>query len=181
VSKKNLRKKLINLRKNNFREQGITFIQFKKILKKLNLRNKINIGGYYPINSEIECLDILKKLEKNNFKISLPVTKKKNNMDFYKWSFKDPLIVNNRGIPEPVIKKKVYPDILIVPLVGFDKNKFRLGYGGGFYDRYIIKILNMKRVITVGFAFSFQETIKIPTDKFDQKLDIILTDKEIVK
>ena len=79
------------------------------------------------------------------------------------------------------VKKKVYPDILIVPLVGFDENKFRLGYGGGFYDRYISKILNIKRVITIGFAFSFQETFKIPTNKFDQKLDIVLTNKGFVK
>ena len=181
MSKENLRKKLINLRKNNFKKKGITFIQFKKILKKLNLKKKINVGGYYPINSEIGCLDILENLEKNNFKISLPVTRKKNNMDFYEWSFKDPLKVSSRGIPEPSIIKKVYPDVLIVPLVGFDKNKFRLGYGGGFYDRYISQILNIKRVITVGFAFSFQEILKIPTNKFDQKLDIILTNKGIVK
>ena len=181
MSKKNLRKKLIYLRKVNFKDQGLNYIQFTKILKKLNLRNNINIGGYYPINSEIKCLDILEKLEKNNFKISLPVTKKKNNMDFYEWSFKDLLKVSNRGIPEPMTKKKVYPDVLIIPLVGFDKNKFRLGYGGGFYDRYISKILNKKRVITVGFAFSFQEIFKIPTNKFDQKLDIILTNKSIIK
>ena len=181
MSKENLRKKLINLRKTNFKEKGITFIQFKKILKKLNLKKKINIGGYYPINSEIGCLDILEKLEKNNFKISLPITNKKNNMDFYEWSFNEPLKVSNQGIPEPDAKKKVYPDILIVPLVGFDKNKFRLGYGGGFYDRYISKILNIKKVITIGFAFSFQETLKIPTNKFDQKLDIVLTNKGFVK
>ena len=181
MSKENLRKKLINLRKNNFKEKGITFIQFKKILKKLNLKKKINIGGYYPINSEIGCLDILEKLERNNFKISLPITSKKNNMNFFEWSFNDLLKVSNLGIPEPIARKKVYPDVLIVPLVGFDKNKFRLGYGGGFYDRYISKVIKIKKMITVGFAFSFQETLKIPTNEFDQKLDIILTNKEIVK
>ena len=181
MSKKNLRKKLINLRKTNFEDRGITFTQFKRIMKKLNLKNNINIGGYYPINNEIGCLDILEKLEKNNFKISLPVTKKKNNMDFYLWSFKDSLKVSNRGIPEPFTTKKVFPDVLIIPLVGFDKNKFRLGYGGGFYDRYISKILNIKRIITIGFAFSFQEILKVPTNKFDQKLDLILTNKGIIK
>ena len=181
MSKENLRKKLINLRKKNYKEQVISFTQFKKILKKFNLKNKINIGGYYPINSEIDCLDILEMFENNNFKISLPVTEKKNNMNFYEWSFKDLLKVSNRGIPEPIKRNKVYPDILIVPLVGFDNDKFRLGYGGGFYDRYISKILNIKKVITIGFAFSFQETFKIPTNKFDQKLDIILTNKSIVK
>ena len=181
MSKKNLRKILINLRKKNFKDQAITFIQFKRILKKMNLKNDINIGGYYPINSEIGCLDILEKLENNNFKISLPVIKNKNNMNFYEWSFKDPLKVSKRGIPEPYIKKKVFPDVMIVPLVGFDKNKFRLGYGGGFYDRYIAKLLKLKKVITIGFAFRFQEVQSIPVNKYDKKLDFILTNKGILK
>ena len=181
MSKENLRKKLINLRKNNFKEKGINFIKFKSILKKFNLKKNINIGGYYPINSEIGCLDILEKLEKKNYKISLPVTKKNNSMDFYEWSFQSSLKVSYQGIPEPYIKKKVFPDVLIVPLVGFDKNKFRIGYGGGFYDRYISKLLNSKNVLTVGFAFSFQKVKKIPINKYDKKLDFILTEKGIVK
>ena len=90
MSKEILRKKLINLRKINFADQKISFLKFEKILKKFYLKKKIYIGGYYPINSEIGCLDILQKLEKNKFKISLPVTKKNNNMDFYEWSFKEP-------------------------------------------------------------------------------------------
>ena len=181
MSKEYLRKKLINLRKTNFKEQGVSFIQFKRILKKLKLKKNINIGGYYPINSEIGCLDILEMLEKNNFKISLPVTKTNNDMDFYEWSFQDSLKVSYQGIPEPNSKKKVFPDVLIVPLVGFDNNKFRLGYGGGFYDRYIVKLSNIKKVLTVGFAFSFQKVKKIPINNFDQKLDFILTNKGIMK
>ena len=181
MSKKNLRKKLINIRRNNFVDQTISFSRFNKILKKYNLKKNINIGGYYPVNSEISCLDVLEILEKKNFKISLPVTKKNNNMDFYQWSFKNTLRVSQQGIPEPNTKKKVIPDVLIVPLVGFDRYKFRLGYGGGFYDRYICKILKFKKILTVGFAFSFQEISKIPINKFDQKLNFILTDKEIIK
>ena len=181
MSKEYLRKKLINFRKNNFKEHSITIIQFKRILKKLNLKKNINIGGYYPINSEIGCLDILEKLEKNNFKISLPVTKKNNDMDFYEWSFRETLKVSYQGIPEPNTKKKVFPDVLIVPLVGFDNNKFRLGYGGGFYDRYISKLSNFKEVLTVGFAFPFQEVKNIPINKYDKKLDFILTNKGVIK
>ncbi len=181
MSKKILRKKLINIRRNNFVDQTISFDQFKKILRKYNLKSNINIGGYYPVNSEINCLEILEILEKNNFKISLPITKKNNSMDFYEWSFQNSLSVNQQGIPEPNTKKKVIPDVLIVPLVGFDRYKFRLGYGGGFYDRYISKILKFKKILTVGFAFSFQEISKIPVNKFDQKLNYILTNKEIIK
>ena len=68
---------------------------------------------------------------------------------------------------------------MIVPLVGFDINKYRLGYGGGFYDRYIAKILKLKNIVTIGFAFHFQEIKKIPINKFDKKLDFILTENYI--
>ena len=102
-------------------------------------------------------------------------------MDFYEWSFKDSLRVSQQGIPEPNTKKKVIPDVLIVPLVGFDRYKFRLGYGGGFYDRYIAKLSNLKKILTVGFAFSFQEVKNIPINKHDKKLDFILTNNGIVK
>ena len=61
-------------------------------------------------------------------------------MDFFYWSTKDPLKINKYGIPEPISNKVKYPDILLVPLVAYDKNLNRIGYGGGFYDRYIKKI-----------------------------------------
>tara|TARA_B100000401_G_scaffold355186_1_gene252709 strand:- start:146 stop:691 length:546 start_codon:yes stop_codon:yes gene_type:complete len=181
VSKKNLRKKLITLRKINFSNQNISFMKFKKILSKLKIKKNKNIGGYYPINCEIGSLKILKKLEKNRFKISLPVIKKNNVMDFYEWSFMKPLKISRQGIPEPYTVKKVLPDVLIVPLVGFDKNKFRLGYGGGYYDRYISRLLKIKNIVTIGFAFSFQKLKKVPRNKYDQKLDFILTDTGIIK
>ena len=66
-------------------------------------------------------------------------------MNFYEWSFYEPLVINTFGIPEPISKKKIYPDILLVPLVAFDNDLNRLGYGGGFYDRYLKKIKNKKK------------------------------------
>ena len=61
-------------------------------------------------------------------------------MSFYQWSTNDPLAINKFGIPEPISKMVKYPDVLLVPIVAFDKNFNRIGYGGGFYDRYINKI-----------------------------------------
>ena len=87
MSKEYLIKKVINLRRVKYLCHNKNFFNFQKILKKSKFKSIINVGGYYPINSEMECLDILKKLDKNKFKISLPVIKK-NDMDFYEWSFK---------------------------------------------------------------------------------------------
>ena len=68
----------------------------------------------------------------------------------------------------------------MVPFVSFDNELNRLGYGGGFYDRYIEKIEKVKKVIKIGLAFSYQKIKKIPTNKFDKKLDFIITEKDIL-
>ena len=99
-------------------------------------------------------------------------------MDFFQWSIKDPLVVNKYGIPEPISDKIIYPNIILVPLVAFDKNFNRIGYGGGFYDRYIRKIKRIKKIVTIGLAYSFQKVNKIPIKDYDIKLDYIITDKE---
>ena len=102
-------------------------------------------------------------------------------MNFYDWSFKDPLSINTYGIPEPISKKKVYPEILLIPLVAFDNELNRLGYGGGYYDRYISNLSNKKNIIKIGFGFSFQKINKLPINKYDKKLDYIITEKNFIK
>ena len=123
-------------------------------------------------------MPILKKLEKLKYIISLPKIGKNYSMNFFLWSINNPLNINEYGIPEPITNKIIYPDILLVPLVAYDKNKNRLGYGGGFYDRYIKKIKKIKKVLTIGVAFSYQRVKKIPIDKNDIKLDFIITEKK---
>jgi len=150
------------------------------LLKKEKLTKK-NIGGYYPVNFELDDLSILKELEKKNFNISLPKIKKNYDMDFYRWSFNEPLKINKYGIPEPVSKILIYPDILLVPLVAFDKKLNRLGYGGGYYDRLIEKLTKRKKILKIGLAFSVQKINKVPINKYDKKLDYVLTNKYIIK
>ena len=181
MNKLQIRKTILRIRKKKFDKKlkinSYKFISFLKI----NSPNLKNIGGYYPYNYEIDDLEILDLLEKKQFNISLPIIKKNNQMNFFKWSNNDPLKVNKFGIPEPVSSKIFYPDILLVPLVGYDDNLYRLGYGGGFYDRYIEKIEKIKKVIKIGLAFSFQKITSIPTSKYDKKLDFVITEKEILK
>jgi|TARA_Y100000389_G_scaffold190938_1_gene216390 5-formyltetrahydrofolate cyclo-ligase len=181
VNKSEIRKKIFQLRKKNYLNNlSIKSAVFLKFLKKKKIMNKI-IGGYYPYNYEIDTLNILKILEKNNYSISLPKINKNNKMSFYEWSFKDPLSINTYGIPEPISKKKVSPEILLIPLVAYDKELNRLGYGGGFYDRYISSIPFDKKIIKIGLAFSFQKVDKIPIKKYDKKLDYIMTEKNLIQ
>ena len=178
MSKKLLRKKLIFIRKKNFKKFENIEKKIFDIIKNIKFKIKI-IGGYYPINYELDCLPALQKLLEKNFLISLPVVGDSNQMNFFNWSLDTHLKVNNLGIPEPVSKKIVYPDLILVPLVGFDKNKFRLGYGGGYYDRYIEKVSKLKKFKTVGLSFSFQEINKLPVNNFDKKLDFVITENKI--
>ena len=174
VSKKIIRKNILKKRKNNFKKANINYSLLKKIFKihKIN-KNKI-IGGYYPINFEIDCLQILKNLSKEGYKISLPVTKENKTMNFFEWSFNEILLLSSLGIPQPNKLKKVIPDVLLVPLVAFDRFNNRLGYGGGFYDRYLN---DNKKILSIGFAFSCQKVNRLEINPFDKKLDVILTEK----
>ena len=179
--KSKLRKKILKAReKFNTKNIHIDFNQIIKILKKEKISKKI-VGGYYPVNFEVDDLELLKKFEKNRFVISLPVISKNFQIDFYKWTFSDPLKINKYGIPEPEIRNIVYPDILLIPLVAFDKNLNRLGYGGGYYDRLIEKLSKKKKIIKIGLALSVQKIDKVPVNIYDQKLDYIVTNKYILK
>ena len=181
MNKSEIRKKILKKRKENyFKNLSINKNKFFKFLKNIKLNNKI-IGGYYPYNYEIDILEILKLLEKKNYKISLPKIKKKNQMNFFEWSFNDPLSINKYGIPEPISKKIIYPDVLIIPLVAFDNELNRLGYGGGYYDRYLAKSFKKKRIIKIGIAYSFQKLNKIPINKYDIRLDYIITEEKFYK
>jgi 5-formyltetrahydrofolate cyclo-ligase len=163
VLKSKLRKKILKVRqKFNTKNIQINFNQIIKILKR-------------------ESLELLREFKKNKFNISLPIIKKNFQMDFYSWSFSEPLKINKYGIPEPESKNIVYPDVLLIPLLAFDKNLNRLGYGGGYYDRLIERLSKKKNIIKIGLAFSIQEIDKVPINMYDQKLDYIVTNKHIIK
>ena len=178
MNKSAIRKRILKIRKqNSYKNLEINYKNLLKILKKEKISGK-KLGGYYPYNFEVDDIKILKKLEKQKYQISLPKIRKNFKMDFFSWNPKDPLIINELGIPEPITNKIEYPDILLVPMVAFDEKLNRLGYGGGFYDRYIKKIKRIKKIITIGLAYSFQRINQIPADKYDVKLDFIVTNKK---
>jgi len=145
-------------------------------------KKKITIAGYYPSNYEVNILNFLREASKKRFKIVLPVIRSSNKMSFKPWIFKEPLYVNQFGILEPKnSKKKIIPDLIMVPLVAFDNRLNRIGYGKGYYDRSLRKISKIKKnVISLGIAYSFQKCKKIPINNYDFKLDYIFTEKGII-
>jgi 5-formyltetrahydrofolate cyclo-ligase len=181
VIKSKIRKKILDIRKKKNRKNiKFSFLKIFKEIKK-NISKKKIIGGYYPVNFEIDILDFLEKLEIKGLQLCLPVVKKNNEMDYYSWSTKNLLKLNKYGIPEPEKIKKVFPDIVLVPLVAFDNRLYRIGYGGGYYDRYIEKLSNKKNLFKIGIAHSCQKINRVPTNKYDKKLDIIITEKYVLR
>ena len=177
MNKLQIRKKIFQLRKKNYSKYfSINAEKLLKFIERKKIKCKV-IGGYYPYNYEADTLKILEKLKKKKYLISLPKINKNNKMDFYHWSNEDPLSINSYGIPEPTSKKKVNPDILLIPLIAYDNYLNRLGYGGGFYDRYISGAEQNKKIIKIGLGFSFQKIDKLPINKHDKKLDYVITEK----
>ena len=176
-----LRKKYFSIRKKKYFEIEKTFFSpLTKLIKKKLYNKKINISIYYPASFELNALKLLEIDYIARQTILLPVIEENNLMNFFKWKVSEVLFVNKYGMLEPIRSKAVVPNVIIVPLLSFDNNKYRLGYGKGFYDRYLNRYLKkFNNIITIGIAFSFQKYHKLPVNNNDVKLDYILTEKGI--
>ena len=179
--KKILRKKYYLLRKKKYNEINHKFFfPLIKLIKSKFKKKNLKLALYYPSNFELNVLKFLENDFMKNKKVLIPAIEKKNNMNFYSWGKNQALFVNQFGMLEPSKTKLKIPNFMLVPVLAFDKHKYRLGYGKGFYDRYLNKYLKkFKNILTVGVAFSFQKHHKLPRDKNDVKLNYILTEKGI--
>ena len=182
MGKKNLiRKKYYFKRKKKYFEITENFFDpLAKLINKKILNKKIKISLFYPTQNEINVLKILENNKLRKYQFSLPVIKEKRLMNFYKWNKGNVLLLNKYGIPEPIKSKKIIPNVILVPLIAYDRNKNRVGYGKGFYDRYLkIHLKKYNKILTIGVAFSFQKHHKLPFNSRDVKLDYIITEKGI--
>ena len=173
---------LLERKKKHLSEEKFNFGLIFNLIRKHFLNKKIIIGGYYPSNYEVNILNFLKEASKKKFTIALPVVQSSTSMRFRSWKIKEPLYVSKFGILEPENKKgKIIPDLIIVPLVAFDDQLNRIGYGKGYYDRSLRKIKKIKKkTVFLGIAYNFQKYKKIPINKYDFKLDYIFTEQGII-
>ena len=181
--KDRLRKKYFFIRKKRYFDIKPTFFNpLIKLIKKRYKKKVVNLSIYYPASFEVNIFKLFDLNAIENAKIFLPVITGKNSMHFCKWEKYDVLQINKFGMLEPFESfKSIVPNIMLVPLLAYDNENNRLGYGGGFYDRYLRKYLKKyNNIMTIGVAFSFQKHHKIPVSNNDVKLDYILTEKGIV-
>tara|TARA_B100000886_G_scaffold101865_1_gene67677 strand:- start:7038 stop:7589 length:552 start_codon:yes stop_codon:yes gene_type:complete len=180
--KESIRKKFFLIRKKKYFQVEVSFFYpLIDLLKKKIKDKKINISIYYPNSFEVNTLKIfeINFFKKCNF--LLPIIEKNNSINFYKWNINEILNINKYGIPEPEKTKKKTPSVILIPLLAFDGLKNRLGYGGGFYDKFLQKYIKInKKILTIGIAFSFQKYKKLPTNSQDVKLKYIITEKGII-
>jgi|TARA_B100001540_G_scaffold38569_1_gene34248 5-formyltetrahydrofolate cyclo-ligase len=181
ASKEKLRKKFVLLRKKKYFSVEKKF--FKPLIELISKKNKKKISLYYPSNYEVDTKKLFEILKSRKIlQTSLPIVSSNGEMFFSKWSLNEPLKVNRYGFLEPVIYKRIRnPNVILIPLLAYDRFRNRLGYGKGYYDRFLRdQLIKNKNILTIGLAFSFQKYKKIPTSKFDMRLDYILTEKGIL-
>jgi 5-formyltetrahydrofolate cyclo-ligase len=140
------------------------------------------VSGFMPLKSEINPLPLLQKLGEAGARLALPaIAGRGKPLIMRAWEFGAPLDRGQWGIREPKPDAlEVEPDILLVPLLAFDRAGHRLGYGAGYYDMTIHRLRTLKPVIAVGIAFAAQEVPKIPTTPRDERLDLVLTEREVI-
>ena len=182
-NKDRLRKKYFFIRKEKYFDIKPSFFNpLIKLIKERYKKKDVNLSSYYPASFEVNILKLFDLNAMNKIKIFLPVITGKNSMHFYKWQKHDVLQINKFGMLEPFKSlKNIVPNVMLIPLLAYDNKNNRLGYGGGFYDRYLKKYLKTyNNILTIGIAFSFQKYHKLPASNNDVKLDYILTEKGIV-
>jgi len=140
------------------------------------------VSGFFPMKSEINPTPLLRRLADAGAQLALPVIAGRGKpLTMRAWHFGAPLKAGQWGIREPTPEAaEVAPDILLVPLAAFDRAGHRIGYGAGYYDMTIRRLRAQKPVIAIGIAFAAQEIPQVPATERDERLDLVLTEKETI-
>jgi 5-formyltetrahydrofolate cyclo-ligase len=140
------------------------------------------VAGFMPMKSEINPLPLMRKLAAAGARLALPVVAGQGKpLIMRAWAFGEPLVAGVWGIREPApAAPAVAPEILIVPLLAFDRAGQRIGYGAGYYDLTIAALRARQAVVAIGVAFAAQEIAAVPATPRDAPLDLVLTEREVI-
>ncbi len=140
----------------------------------------VPLAGYAPMRTEIDPLPALAEAAAHG-PVGMPVIKANATpLDFREWTPDCAMIKGTFGAFIPETGDWIEPEIVIVPLVAFDRKGGRLGYGGGFYDRTLERLRARRATLAIGFAFAAQEAEGLPLEPTDQPLDLIVTETGII-
>ena len=184
TEKKNLRailaKKRNLIQRNLIQELNID--AFNELIESIELNKVEVVGSFISIRSEISTKQLNKKIIKMKKKLAFPTIEKNSEELIFKSINSDKKFkLGKFNIPEPTTDNlEMTPQLFFVPCLGFDLNGYRIGYGGGFYDKTFAKLKKLNLFFyTVGFAYDDQKQNEVPIEKFDYKLDFVLTEKQL--
>ena len=151
----------------------------ENFLAKIPLEKISVIAGYIAARDELDPAELIEALRARGHIIALPrVTAKDQPLAFHRWDKNAAPVKGAYGLFEAVPDwPRIEPNVLLVPLLAFDVNRYRLGYGGGYYDRSLHALRGNASALAVGLAFAGQEITHIPREAGDEKLDWIVTEK----
>ena len=182
--KKNLRKILTEkrnlIKKNTNLEFNIE--AFNQLTEQIKFNAVDCIGSFMSIRSEISTKQLNTTILEMKKKLAFPTIEKNlETLTFKTTNSHKSFKMGKFNIPEPTNNNnEIIPQLFFVPCLGFDLEGFRIGYGGGFYDKTFAKLKQLNLVFyTVGFAYDDQKQNKLPVEKFDYKLDFVLTEKQL--
>jgi 5-formyltetrahydrofolate cyclo-ligase len=140
------------------------------------------VSGFMPLRSEINPLPLMRKIAAAGAQLALPaIAGRGHPLTMRAYAIGDEFARGQWGIREPKPEQpEVFPDLLIVPLACFDRAGHRIGYGAGYYDMTINRLRSMKPAIAVGLAFAAQEIPHVPATGHDARLDLVLTEREVI-
>lgn len=145
-------------------------------------RQRYVIGLYAALGGELSLDHVMRDLNAAGHHIALPRVDKNTRspaMTFHHWQMGSPLSTGAFGIAEPS-DDLITPELILVPLLAFDRAGMRLGRGGGFYDRYLEQARQTHDICAIGVGFDAQEVEKCPTESHDQPLDAIVTPSKLI-
>ncbi|MFZ3354355.1 MAG: 5-formyltetrahydrofolate cyclo-ligase [Xanthobacteraceae bacterium] len=148
----------------------------------LSVSASVIVSGFMPLKSEISPLPLMQRLAEQGVGLALPrIVGRGQPLSMRSWEFGGPLDRGQWGIREPKPDApEVDPDILLVPLLAFDRAGYRIGYGAGYYDMTLARLRSLKTIIAVGIASAAQEVPEIPKTPRDERLDLVLTERETI-
>ena len=183
LTKAEARKRALELRRYAHEEQGSESERRERVAwAQMGLSatldpwwGQMTLAGYIPIRTEIDPVPVMEQWEGT---VCVPVIRGDGQpLEFHRWTPDCEMVEGPFGTSVPASAEQVEPEILIVPLLAFDDWGFRLGYGGGYYDRTLEQLRKRRPILAVGFAYANQEIKSLPKELTDQRLDVMVTER----